>query len=277
MKSNPGKRFLICLQLAALITTYGCVSSHLTIGTVKAPRNYEDLKIYATPPFGYETIAVVRASSKYSFSVNDQMKLDTALFRLKKEAARLGANGIILQSIGDQPVSIIGTHLTNEDGAINKSFVSRLAYFDADVEKNLQGIAIHIPKAALIITENKEYLSSEQHLLSVKHNENSDERWLKIGDLKSGGQVYIDSHTMSNLSADTIRLWTKIITYDTEFLDLTEFDCANNKFRVLESNQKHNLNFLQNSGEWRYIFPDSTYELVYESVCARKTITQINQ
>lgn len=276
MNSNRNKSLLMCLLLSVLITAIGCVSSHLTIGTVKAPKDYEDVKIYTRPLSEYEVIAVVRASSKYSLTVNDQMELDVALSRLKKEAAKLGANGIILQRIGNQPVSTIGTRVINEDCSINESFMTRLAYFDADVENDLLGIAIHVPKESLISTENKEYLSSERHLLSVKDDENSHERWSKIGDVRSGGQVYIDSQTISGLSANIIRLWTKIIRNDAEFLDLMEFDCSKNKFRVLESNQKHNVNFLQNSNEWRYIFPDSTYELVYESVCTKRTITQIN-
>ena len=55
----------------------------------------------------YEKIAMIEASSDFAFKdmsleITDQRKTDKALARLKEEAASLGANGIVIQSLSNK-------------------------------------------------------------------------------------------------------------------------------------------------------------------------------
>jgi len=61
------------------------------------------------PPAGkYEQIAILNTSSAGSFSFTAQSKTDSVIKRLKEQAARLGANGVILQGMGDVAGGSVG-------------------------------------------------------------------------------------------------------------------------------------------------------------------------
>ena len=75
--------------------------SHVIIGEKQTPLDFNDVKVYHDYPDNYEKIAIIEASSDIalkdlSIEFTDQKKTDKALERLKKEAASLGANGIVI-------------------------------------------------------------------------------------------------------------------------------------------------------------------------------------
>lgn len=80
------------------------------IGKARAPVSPEIVQIYTRPPEGpYEEIARLQSSSQGSFSFTAQSKTDAVINRLKTEAAKLGANGVLLEGIGDESSGAIGT------------------------------------------------------------------------------------------------------------------------------------------------------------------------
>ncbi len=88
----------------------GCASSHVMLGKARPPISPDDVRIYQRPPDApYEEIARVDASSTGSFAFTAQGKTDAVIKRLKEEAAKLGANGVLLEGIGDQESGSIGT------------------------------------------------------------------------------------------------------------------------------------------------------------------------
>ncbi|MBW8824182.1 MAG: hypothetical protein JF567_08155 [Xanthomonadales bacterium] len=82
----------------------GCAtSSHVLTGTARPAISPDQVKLYSAPPGGrYEQIAVIDAISSQSLAVTSQQKSDKVVARLKEEAAKLGANGIILQGIANE-------------------------------------------------------------------------------------------------------------------------------------------------------------------------------
>lgn len=87
-----------------------CATSHVLIGKARAPISPDQVRIYTRPPLThYEEIAQLSTSSQGSFSITAQGKTDAVINRLKAEAAKLGANGVILQGIGDQSSGSVGT------------------------------------------------------------------------------------------------------------------------------------------------------------------------
>jgi hypothetical protein len=95
--------------LVALCLT-ACATSHVLVGKARPPITPDQVQIYIQPPAThFEEIAQLSTSSQGSFSFTAQGKTDAVINRLKAEAAKLGANGVILQGIGDQPSGSVGT------------------------------------------------------------------------------------------------------------------------------------------------------------------------
>jgi|TARA_B100000686_G_C16292259_1_gene714264 hypothetical protein len=135
-------RYILLLLSISLFVTIACYPvSHVIIGDTQTPINYADVKVYTDYPDNYEKIAIIEASSDlaykdFSIELTHQQKTNKALERLKKEAASLGANGVLIQNISTN----ITQHLSlneNDKGQINAS--SR-----HEKQKELNAIAIFV-------------------------------------------------------------------------------------------------------------------------------------
>ena len=133
-----------CVLLVAVLILTGCVTSHVLVGTPREPISPDQVKIYIHPPTEFDEIAILDSSSRVSFAITAQGKTDKALARLKDEAAKLGANGILLQAIEDQAAGSIGTGF----GSANASGHSALGFgfgsFSAVYVKSASGMAIYV-------------------------------------------------------------------------------------------------------------------------------------
>lgn len=131
------------LLVAVLILT-GCVTSHVLVGTRREPISPDQVKIYTHPPTEFDEIAILDSSSRVTFAINAQGKPNKVLTRLKDEAAKLGANGILLPAIEDQAAGSIGTG----SGSTNASGHSAVGFgfgsFAAVYEKSVSGMAIYV-------------------------------------------------------------------------------------------------------------------------------------
>jgi hypothetical protein len=104
LNRRSGPLVLVAFGLAA------CATSHVMIGQARPPISPEEVQVYTRPPtVPYEEIARLQTSSSGSFSFTAQGKTDAVVQRLKTEAAKLGANGVLLEGIGDQSSGAIGT------------------------------------------------------------------------------------------------------------------------------------------------------------------------
>lgn len=98
------------LFAVAAVCLCACATSHVMIGSARPPVSPDVVQIYTRPPNApYEEIARLDTSSQMSFAFTAQGKTDAVIKRLKEEAAKLGANGVLLEGIGDQPSGSIGT------------------------------------------------------------------------------------------------------------------------------------------------------------------------
>jgi len=90
-----------------------CGPTHVLIGTTHAPVAPGTVRLYLEPiPRKYEEIAIVDASSRGSFSFTYEGKAEVVIDRLKEEAARLGANGILLQELTDTAAGSVGADVS---------------------------------------------------------------------------------------------------------------------------------------------------------------------
>src|SRR3546814_5123037 len=78
-----------------------CASSALVTGTPRAPIDPSQVCIYfSAPPGGYEEIALLESSSG-AFTYGAQNKMDSVVAKLRKAAARRGANGVLFRGTAD--------------------------------------------------------------------------------------------------------------------------------------------------------------------------------
>ena len=83
------------------------------IGTARPPVDPAQVQIHLHPPARYDEIALVTADSRGAFRWSAQGTTDVALERLKREAARLGADGLLDLRLGEPLAAapVIGTGL----------------------------------------------------------------------------------------------------------------------------------------------------------------------
>lgn len=126
---------------AMLLAAAGCAStSKVMLGRARAPIDPAQVQIYSTPPAGSLEIAQLESSSAVGFGTQGQT--DAAVARLKREAAALGANGVILMGVGSSgsPVGMsvgAGSYGSHVGGGLGIGIPT--------TQKRAAGVAIWVP------------------------------------------------------------------------------------------------------------------------------------
>lgn len=93
-------RILLSLFLPLILT--GCASAsgtYLITGTQREAIGAESVVIYTEFPAQYEIIGIVTASSDAGWTEQDS--LNYAVAELKNQAAKIGANGVVIENMGE--------------------------------------------------------------------------------------------------------------------------------------------------------------------------------
>jgi hypothetical protein len=102
------------LSLAACATSHE-ITAHRLIGAPRSPISPAQVQLYLEQPAReFERIAVLNASSERSLAFSSQGKAEVVIRRLKDEAAKLGANGVLLQEITYESNGTLDTGATAE-------------------------------------------------------------------------------------------------------------------------------------------------------------------
>lgn len=111
------QRFSAILAAITILVLASCASgSAIVTGTVRTPILPEQVRIYLEPPNEFEVIALVNASSDAGWT--EQGSVDYAIAELKKQAAKLGANGVLLTATGETTSTVMGGYGTGSFYAI---------------------------------------------------------------------------------------------------------------------------------------------------------------
>ena len=82
------------LLLCALVIVAGCATgSHVLTGNARPAVAADAVKVYAVMPERAEVIGLVNASNDALYK---QAGMDSVIKKLKKEAAAIGANGVVV-------------------------------------------------------------------------------------------------------------------------------------------------------------------------------------
>jgi hypothetical protein len=81
-----------------------CGTNVTMLGPARPAISPAAVRIYQVPPRHYEQIAIINSSAGTTWIFPNRDSLDEAFADLRNEAAALGANGVLLQEVYDQPV-----------------------------------------------------------------------------------------------------------------------------------------------------------------------------
>jgi len=94
-------RLIVLLVATSLLMA--CASSHILTGTPRPAIDPAQVRFYYAPPqVPYEEIALLETSSG-AFTYGNQNKTNSVMNKLRKEAASLGANGVLFRGTMDGP------------------------------------------------------------------------------------------------------------------------------------------------------------------------------
>lgn len=104
-------RSAVLLLALAVLAIAGCASgSAIVTGATRTPVAPEQVKVYLETPADFEVIGLVSASSDAGWT--EQGSVDYAVEELKRQAGKLGANGVLLISSGDKTTTVVGGYGT---------------------------------------------------------------------------------------------------------------------------------------------------------------------
>lgn len=125
-----------------------CASSHVLVGEKRPPINPSQVKLYLKAPSNYEDVALISATSRDSFAITDQGKMEKVIARLKKEAASLGANGVLLKGLGDKSGGMAGISSASatayDNGNTTNAYGTGTTMFIPINDKSGEGMAIFV-------------------------------------------------------------------------------------------------------------------------------------
>lgn len=91
------KKTTLFFSILFCILAIGCASgTALVTGTKRDAINSDEVIIYPELPENYEIIGIINASSDWGWTQQDC--LNYAIQELKKQAAKIGANGIVIEN-----------------------------------------------------------------------------------------------------------------------------------------------------------------------------------
>ncbi|KTF40880.1 hypothetical protein [Xanthomonas translucens] len=132
------------LPLALLLALAGCASSSkVMVGAARPPIDPALVQIYSTPPLGAVDIAQLESSSAAGFGTQGQT--NAAMTRLKREAAKLGANGVVLMGVASQRS---GGGVSVGGGSYGGHVGGGLGIGIPTTQKHAAGMAIWVPPGA---------------------------------------------------------------------------------------------------------------------------------
>jgi hypothetical protein len=107
---------MLMSALFALFLVASASGSAIVTGIKRTPLDPNEVRLYLEAPSNYEVIGIVNASSDAGWT--EQNSLDYAVQELKSQAAKLGANGVLIETTGKQTSTVVGGYGTGTFYAI---------------------------------------------------------------------------------------------------------------------------------------------------------------
>lgn len=141
-------RSVLAVTAAALLLG-ACTTSALVTGKARPPIDPAQVRLYYTPPAGYEEVARLDTQSG-AFTYGAQNKMNSVVDKLRKEAAKLGANGVLFLGAADGPGGGSAVSVGAGGGSFGRSSYSGggVGVSISPTPKYAHGLAIYVPNPA---------------------------------------------------------------------------------------------------------------------------------
>ena len=140
---------LLILYLS-LFTIAGCTimdGNAIVTGNSRLPISPAEVKLYRTAPDNFEEIALVSASAGHDFQKSSSL-MNSAIERIKEEAAKVGANGVILTQLNERDAPSVTTSFgqASATGTGGTAYATGTATSvnRGDAYTRLRGVAIYV-------------------------------------------------------------------------------------------------------------------------------------
>jgi uncharacterized protein YbjQ (UPF0145 family) len=143
---TSGARRLLALSGFAALSLAACASDSIVVtGTARPPISPADVKLYSRPPPAFEEVAILNASKSSAFTTGGQKTVDKVIAGLKEQAAKLGANGIILEGFSDSQTGSVGSGVGSSSVSSNSAVGVGVGGSLGIYKKTGHGVAIFVP------------------------------------------------------------------------------------------------------------------------------------
>lgn len=144
-------KFMNSLLLGlSIFTATGCTimdGNAIVTGNARAPTSPAEVRLYRTAPDKFEEIAFVSASAGHDFEKSSSL-MNSAIQRIKEEAAKIGANGVILTEIKERDAPKVITSYGYATAAGTGGSVSAVGNATSvnrgDAYTRLKGVAVYV-------------------------------------------------------------------------------------------------------------------------------------
>jgi uncharacterized protein YbjQ (UPF0145 family) len=103
------------------------------------------VRIYSHPPEVFQEIAILDTSKSSAFTTGGQKTVDKVIAGLKEQAAKLGANGIILEGFSDRQTGSVGSGVGGGSASSNSAVGVGVGGSLGIYKKTGHGRAIFVP------------------------------------------------------------------------------------------------------------------------------------
>lgn len=130
----------LVLSVSLAVALAACASTHKTmLGAARPAIAVSQVRVYQAPPRRYEQIAQLESSSAIGFGTQGQT--NAAIERLRREAAALGANGVLLLGV-DTVAPPVGIGVGG--GSYGRSGGVSIGAGVPTAQRRAAGLAIHV-------------------------------------------------------------------------------------------------------------------------------------
>jgi hypothetical protein len=142
--STSASRLLALCGLMTLMTA--CATDSVVVtGSPRPAISPADVKIYSRPPAVFEEIAILNTSKNSAFTTGGQKTVDKVIAGLKEQAAKVGANGVILQGFSDSQTGSVGSGVGSSSVSSNSAVGVGVGGSLGIYKKTGHGVAIFVP------------------------------------------------------------------------------------------------------------------------------------
>ncbi len=116
----------------------------MVTGAARTPIAATEVRVYTQAPASFEEIAVLSASRRSISSAGGERAIQKMIASMKSQAARLGANGLLLEDFSDERDLALGTSVGSDSYTHNGSISVGAGGSLGVVKKTAKGRAIFV-------------------------------------------------------------------------------------------------------------------------------------